>query len=338
LNASDSYDLGRIFFLGAGFSAGAGVPLTNKLLPRAARIFQDEAPDLYDRVNGFARDVDVDLNDEPNAEQFSRLCNHLEFMELRERGGGERWSDQGSRERLALKFFLSKTIAIATPEATNLPTFYARFASDLRASDVVVTFNWDVLLEKTLSYAGVAYSYAWEEDKTLILKLHGSVNWINGTPQTLVTSARSFSYHPIGYAGGMVENEVYFSEILHRPAEWAAARCLVDEVQPLIVLPGYGKAVDVRLLSAIWYRLEFLNVRRGGVSIIGMSVADDDYVIESLFRYLFRSIFDLNTRVRILNPDESVGKKFRTIAPDMPLSFTPNTFSKETVDWALLKE
>ncbi len=123
-------------------------------------------------------------------------------MELREFGGGERWSEHGSRERLALKFFLAKVIAIATPDASTLPAYYLRFARDLTPNDVVVTFNWDVLLEKVLRHVGTEYSYTGEADKILILKLHGSLNWISGEPRAMAPHARSFAYRPIGYAGG----------------------------------------------------------------------------------------------------------------------------------------
>ena len=112
---------GRIFFLGAGFSAGAGVPLTEALLPLAANIFSYEANGLYERVCNYAAEVDVNLNGSPNAEDFSRLCTHLEFIELREYAGGERWSDDGSREKLALKFFLAKAIALSTRSDDEIP-------------------------------------------------------------------------------------------------------------------------------------------------------------------------------------------------------------------------
>lgn len=334
----ETFRRARVFFLGAGFSAGAGVPLTDELLPRAASLFRNEAPGLYERVNNFASDVDVDLTQKPNAEQFARLCTHLDFMELREYGGGERWSDRGSRERLALKFFLSKAIATATPKASDLPEFYTRFAHDLSCYDIIVTFNWDVLLEKSLAHIGKEFSYTWEEGKVLILKLHGSINWISGKPRAMARGARSFSYQSIGYANGIEENDVFYSQTLHECADWATARCLVDEVQPLIVLPGYGKAVDVRLLSAIWYRPEFLNRRLGGISVIGLSVAQDDYIIESLFRYLFRSAFDEDQRVRVLNPDLCVGEKFKELASALRIEFMPKKLANDTVDWAMFRD
>ena len=336
LTNADPFEDARIFFLGAGFSAAAGIPLTNSLLPRAAELFQDAAPGLFERISGYADDIDVNLSGQPNAEDFARLCTYLHFIELREHGGGERWSADGSRERLALKFYLSKAIAFSTPTIGNIPQMYRDFANDISGNDVIITFNSDVLLEQALDAMAKPYSYAWEAGKTLILKLHGSVNWVNGHPRAMGYEARDFAYQPIGFATDMAENEVYFSDILRDQAEWTYARALVDQVKPLIVLPGYGKILDVRLLSAIWYRPEFLNLRRGGISIIGLSVADDDYIVDSLLRYLFRSVFEENTKMSVLNPDPMVEAKFRKIISGIPFDFHCEKFADETIKLALL--
>lgn len=82
----------RVFVLGAGFSAGAGVPMTDKLLSDALKKFSIECPGIYERVKNYAKesigapDDDLDLS----KVRFSELCTFLEFIELREYGGGER--------------------------------------------------------------------------------------------------------------------------------------------------------------------------------------------------------------------------------------------------------
>lgn len=105
----------------------------------------------------------------------------------------------------------------------------------------------------------------------------------------------------------------------------------------MIVLPGYGKGFDVRQLSALWYRLEFLNVRSGGVSIIGLNVSQDDFIVESLFRYLLRGVFPDGARINILNPDPEVKQRFRDLLGEDNFSFTCDVFSHKTLEMALLK-
>lgn len=329
---------GRIFFLGAGFSAGAGVPLTNALLPLAAKLFRQEAPGLYQRVGNYADQVDVNLSGSPDAEDLARLCTHLEFIELREHAGGERFSSDGSREKLALKFFLAKAIALSTPDVTNIPAHYIDFARALTPSDIVVTFNWDLLLERAIDQSGGSYCYSFQPDKVHVVKLHGSINWVNNTPVAFGRHRRDFNYRPLGFMEGMVDNEVYCSDELANKHVWLDTKPLVDQVKPLLVLPGYGKAFDVRLLATLWYRIEFLNLRGGGVSIIGLNVSQDDFVVESLFRYLFRDVFSDGMTVHVLNPDPEAQSRFRSFNAGLNLQCSEQMFTAETLASSLLRK
>jgi hypothetical protein len=88
----------RVFILGAGFSAAAGIPMINTLLSEAMKTFKAECPGIYQRVCNYALDIQWDRENEPDFSHisFSDLCTHLEFVELREYAGGERWSEAGS--------------------------------------------------------------------------------------------------------------------------------------------------------------------------------------------------------------------------------------------------
>ena len=66
-------------------------------------------------------------------------------------------------------------------------SLYARLAEKLLSGDTVVTFNYDVSLENELARVqkfsvcgGYGFEAAWDERKSevIILKLHGSLNWI----------------------------------------------------------------------------------------------------------------------------------------------------------------
>src|SRR5262245_19895756 len=112
---------GRIFILGAGFSAAAGIPMTATLLEHAKQLFKSECAAVFDRVQNYTQ-IAFGLRDsEPDYKtiSFADLCTFLEYAELRESGGGEKWSDHGSRERLALKHYLGKAVINSTPEPEN---------------------------------------------------------------------------------------------------------------------------------------------------------------------------------------------------------------------------
>nr|WP_295889783.1 hypothetical protein [uncultured Devosia sp.] len=72
------------------------------------------------------------------------------------------------------------------------------------------------------------------------------------------------------------------------------------------------------------------------MSIIGLSVADDDYIMDGLFRYLFRATFGPEREVTVINPDASVGRKFSALAGgELKLRFLCARFDQDTLSQAL---
>lgn len=90
---TDQIKSNRLFILGAGFSAGAGVPLTNRLLPLAMEKLRKEYPEFFLRVDGYAHECASLLDDEIPLDYggndfFQELCTFLEYVELSEYAGG----------------------------------------------------------------------------------------------------------------------------------------------------------------------------------------------------------------------------------------------------------
>lgn len=307
----------RIFFLGAGFSAAAGVPLTGTLLSSAMGLFASECPGLYSRVEGYARDAFSIPRSSASPVDYSQLsfadlCTFIEYIELKEFGGGERWNDSGCREKLALKFYLSLAVARATPIAGQIPVLYLDFARQLRPTDLVVTFNWDCLLEAALIEVGVPFRYpsmangtAGSEPCVEVTKLHGSVNWRLGLPRC----EAEFNWIGLGFTNGMMSEDVYFSNKASDSRLWNPTAPL-GEIEPMIVLPGSGKAFDVRHLAPLWYKPENAFGYTHDVHIIGLSLADDDFFIRSFFLSTLPRLEALSgvagRRICIINPDERV--------------------------------
>ncbi|WP_291299329.1 SIR2 family protein [Elioraea sp.] len=333
---STAYFGGRIFFLGAGFSAAAGVPLTNVLLPKALRLMRQEIPDFYERMCQYARDIDLDLNGSPDATKFAHLCTYLDFLELREHGGSERWSDRGSRERLCLNFFLAKAIAHSTPEFTEIPELYRKFVDRIRYPDIVVTFNWDTLLENAFDAAGVPFSYDFQRGTVWLIKLHGSVNWVFGRHDPLTNTPDDLGFEKILGDFNTEGLDIFSIPKLRMRSSWESLKPLIHGIDPLIVLPGYGKSFDVRKLSDLWYKIEHVSVQQGPIFIIGLRVSDDDFIMEGLFRYLFRAAFKSTRVVSVMNPDAEVGTRFRAIAGEhLSMRFLEAKFCADTIDGLL---
>jgi len=204
----------RVFILGAGFSAAAGIPLTEELLARAMKKFSIECPGIYSRVENYAKECvgstgnDLDLS----TISFSELCTFLEFIELREYGGGERWCENGSREKLALRFYLAKTIVERTPSTSSIPQLYLDFAAQLHERDIVISLNWDGLLEVALEAVEKCYTYNFSDEGAIKLcKLHGSVNWRLGEPNQWGKPVNTLGWQSLEFTKGMMTREIYHS-------------------------------------------------------------------------------------------------------------------------------
>ena len=299
----------RSFFLGAGFSAEAGIPLTATLLVEAMKKFEIECPDIFWRVNNYARECTLTPEDDDvdySKVDFSELCTFLEFIELREYGGGERWKESGSKEKLNLRYYLAKTIVEAMPDDKSIPQIYIDFANELHNGDIVITFNWDPLLEVALNIVGKEYCYYYENSESItICKLHGSVNWRLGELNDYQTSPVDLSWKSLKFTEGMLETEMYYSDALNNYSVWNSEGGN-SQIEPFLVLPGYGKAFDVRSNAVLWYKPEFIFAFTHDVYIIGLSLAQDDFFIRSFFLsnlpYLATSTDSDARHIHIINP------------------------------------
>lgn len=310
----------RVFILGAGFSADASVPLTASLLRMTMEKFSVECNGLFQRIDRYAResiecydDCDLDYG----ALDFSDLCTFLEFIELREYGGGERWKEEGSREKLALRYYLAKTIAEHTPAQNEIPQLYLDFAAQLHEKDIVISFNWDGLLELAINAVGKTYTYNGHDDGAIKLyKLHGSVNWRLNAPEHLGNPIDTLGWNSMEFTKGMMDVEIYHTPALLNYDTWNHYLPL-GEVEPFLVLPGYGKAFDVRFNAVLWYKPEFAFAATHDVYIIGLSLAPDDFFIRSLFLSNLPYIGSYSgiegRKIFVINPDRKAKDNYQFI-------------------------
>ncbi len=328
----------RVFVLGAGFSAAAGIPLTEELLACAMKKFSIECHGIYSRVENYAKECtgstgdDLDLS----AISFSELCTFLEFVELREYGGGERWCENGSREKLALRFYLAKTIAERTPSTSSLPQLYIDFAAQLHERDIVISLNWDGLLEVALETVGKTFTYNFSDEKAIKLcKLHGSVNWRLGEPNQWGKPVNTLGWQSLKFTEGMMNREIYHALSLLRFSTWHHYGPL-GELDPFLVLPGYGKAFDVRANAALWYKPEFAFATTHDVFIIGLSLALDDFFVRSFFLSNLPYINAFSgvdgRRIFIINPDKAAASNYDFVLRHGHAELMNTPFSSEHIE------
>ncbi|ELN6874687.1 hypothetical protein ACKQF3_16295 [Vibrio cholerae] len=191
----------------------------------------------------------------------------------------------------------------------------------LHERDIVLSFNWDPLLERALELVGKKYTYKFEDKKIKLCKLHGSVNWRLGEVQDFHKSTVNLGWQPMDYTKGMMDVEMYYSSNLISKSEWFKPS-RNSEIDPFLVLPGYGKSFDVRANAVMWYKPEFAFSFTQDVCIIGLSLAPDDFFIRSYF---------LNTLPFLSNVSESKPRTIHIINPATDVyenySFVTNTQS-----------
>ena len=189
----------RIIFLGAGFSKPAGLPLGFELwneIRKRASILWGRASKFHDDVRtyqAFRRDCyGTDLpEDQIDFEEFLGFLDVEFFLGLR---GGDTWSDDGNETQILVKTLIGEILTERTPQSEEISDLYLEFARRLKPNDLILTFNYDVLLERALERVGKAYRlfpnrytkihahYAEidsSKDEVILLKVHGSVDWFD---------------------------------------------------------------------------------------------------------------------------------------------------------------
>jgi SIR2-like domain len=306
----------RLFFLGAGFSRSAGLPLASELLslvtdeihrhfPAATKL--DKSLERYKRYVADTTGIDAQPVD---IEQFCAFLDHEHILGLR---GGDTWSEEGNEDQLMLRWGIGSVLHRATPTVADLPVQYIHFAEQLRPMDCVVTFNYDRILENTLDAVGVPYRrfpYRYTachdmysevdsergSQEVTIFKVHGSIDWVDrsGFERNLRVLARSntdtfhrrrnliFGDSPITVCHPLVEGPRPEGDPL------ASVMILSDlnayyrnlnvwhHAAPLILAPSAVKLLYGAPMREIWAGVPQGVVALAGLCIVGYSLPPAD--------------------------------------------------------------
>lgn len=205
------HDCRRVFILGAGFSKPAGFPLatdlTSQLADRYLQIagkdhdfaaFVEHVHDLHTWLN--RAQPTTKLNVEEFFDYVSILIEHQKLDQHlcrvgRHDGDGTAWVESETYDTW-LKNLESDLLDVLSghDQKADLGPII-RFAEHLRPSDVVITFNYDVLLERSLNELGTRWSHGLDDHQDgaiPILKPHGSMDWIR-QPRSCKLSIRHTS-------------------------------------------------------------------------------------------------------------------------------------------------
>lgn len=311
----------RIFIIGAGFSVLAGLPLGSQIFEeirtrahkhgRSKNLNSDIEDFIEFRKKCYGETLDPD---KINFEEFMSYLDIEHFLGLR---GSDTWSDDGNETQILIKQYIGKIIQEKTPSLESLPKVYYEFAQRLSSRDLVITFNYDVLLERALDhinkpyrlfpfrYQEISSAYATidsSKDEVVILKMHGSVDWFNN--QSYLRSLDAMREMDID---DILPEHAIFKDIERfkackltdgpreqtDPLNHIYRITEVDQFYesnippetPFILSPSHAKIIYANLLLEFWHGLGKAGAYNLGLSIIGYSSpTHDDYIRICLFK------------------------------------------------------
>ena len=174
------------YVLGAGFSVFAKMPLISNMFKEIIN-FKNSYNDIYDYdilEKAYKRlyNESINSNTKKSYEDFISqidVLKNFEFNEEEETGFFENgfWSQALKSSMYIITELFEKIEREQNNEQFN---FYNGFIENLNNDDVIISFNWDTLIENALMRNNIPFSYRPnEKNKLPLLKLHGSLSWID---------------------------------------------------------------------------------------------------------------------------------------------------------------
>src|SRR5579862_135455 len=286
----------RVYFVGAGLSKAIGLPNTAELLTgvlslarrskrwskterlpqRLDTAFQYFYPDATNK--GYRPDV-VDF--------FSALRTYIDV------GAGMRGGFQDAAELFrSLKFAIAQLLieAIRAKDA-ELLAGHPYLDRVVRPGNIVVTSNWDVVLERYAALHAIPVRLVgYNATDFTVLKLHGSVDWCTAGRRSRRYTDRSFAslrerlvpspYHM------MVPHAQDTLVRIRAQEQWRGAWSRISSraLDLHMVTMARGKSGDLGPLQEIWRDAYGALSRASRLEIVGYSLPDDDIEIRTLLR------------------------------------------------------
>jgi hypothetical protein len=300
----------RLFILGAGASKACGLPLANELLREVVTkdVLQhrDRLLELLEYLYARFRRNWANF---PNIEEFLSLIDVTTRFNEKVKTSHKFKNAEIEQLRDDLLIGVSKMLLHDDPSETVKGTPLLAFAKNLRASDTVVTFNWDLLLEGALFASGTTnWSYVGSDSKPTILKPHGSVDWYDSSK---VSFKEGRSYPLIRKMGNICVFQYFHSPRVKEP------------ILPVIIPPSVVKEWKYEEFDEIWRRTWSSMRYADEIYIIGFSLPPEDLHVRFVMRSALRA--NENDRqypliLKLVNPDRAVHQRFTQLI-DSPIKY-----------------
>lgn len=326
-----------VFIFGAGASREAGGPLMSDFLD-VADILKRQRHSVSDAIKKFDDVFDaiselqgVFSKSYLDLDNIESLFGAIEMGLLLEKFA-ERKEDDIKSLRISLITLIYKTLenSIVFP-ARNRKVFppipYETFVDELiklfadskcilKESDIsFITFNYDLCLDYALNFYSLLLNYGLNPDdikNTLLLKLHGSINWgvCDICEKVILNHVKDVRFPYLDDSDKVVRLDL--GSTLNRKS------CCNKRIsgEPLIVPPTWNKTEyhGHDQIVSVWRHAARCLGAAENIFVIGYSLPETD----SFFRYLFALGSESKTRIKnfwVINPDSKgqVENRFKDI-------------------------
>lgn len=271
-----------VYVLGAGFSKGVGLPISNEfLITKSFEYLKEKLKDnskFVKKIENLQSYVKFRFDNNYCENNIESVLNHVataKYLEMESMTESGNYSaDDIFNDML---WYIARLIQEKTfDNKLEIPTEYAQFLNYVfEKGDSLITFNYDLLLEMVLMSLGHDYRYGIDEKKDneqLILKLHGSLNW-----------GKCKKCGPVEVHSGLTFTE---DSVVSCPI------CQSDIVSPLLVPPVIYKDSyynEQPLVRNSWSLANEQLSQAKKIIFIGFSMTQDAYVAE-----LFKLSLNMN--------------------------------------------
>lgn len=349
-------NVNRVFILGAGFSKAVGMPLSNELTRKLVdTVFTREDPrddgdfwwwlrDISERIKRITNISTTQLL-YPDFEQFFECAKFdIEYYRMQHK------ESKANRILCWIQQLENKLVGVLTKDQQHANIGAIKnFSESLEQGDVVLTFNYDSILETSLSVINKCWNHGFTLENAVdssipILKLHGSIDWWQASHgHALDNAIKLFEkkdvihQQNIDIADTGIEQGYEFDEILYRVFDIGEVnKCFVefigenDFIKPGIAGLGSYKPLHKLVGSGVvWRNANFAIKSTKEIYIIGWSASPFD----TMARFYFNSMLNQReippSRIVVVDPNVGDGENYKAVFGEV----IPVEKRVEEVDW-----
>jgi SIR2-like domain len=308
----------RVFIIGAGVSASCGIAVAKDIL-RESLVRLDhrdsaKANTVHKLLKYLYPSFQQKLLNYPNIEDFLNLTEMARRFNSEEFIKSNLWSEPKIEgvQRTTLKA-VTDYIWDLMQQKHALQVIKDFVRDHVRPGDTIITFNWDLTLERAIwdDPQSLSFWYSYpdtsDEDSVVLLKPHGSIDWFNKSDLPKATRVK-------GKVQSLDESVCVFTRFNFSDLPEMA------NYTPVIVPPLATKEFSQMVLKRTWRGVYKAVSQATSLNILGYSLPREDQFARLVLGRALRSnrlkIEKKSKRpldVAVVNPDETAETTFRRL-------------------------